>query len=368
MTRIYVTTATGGLSTDVAPVGGGVAVLEALLPALAARADYEVTVLRPAASPGEREHDEVRWVDLPVAVLRDAEPDALLHLGERCYARFALQWEAALRRFFEAVDPAGAVVLANDVSEGPPFAWLHGRGFRQLVLYHVVVADFFARQYLAGRYGLRISAARAAQLWRGAERLGLGRLAPEIARLVWAKEGESARCAEALVAPSAPLGEALAACYPELGVEGRTHVVPWGVIGGADPGLRARRGETLAEYEVSDDRFAGYGGGEAKWRLFAAADLFCSLSHYEAYGLTIAQALASGTPVLATGHQGARAMVRTEFGWVVGDGEREIAGGVERAVALDLRPMREAAADWGRGNGFGEAARAVIAIIDGVSG
>jgi len=43
-------------------------------------------------------------------------------------------------------------------------------------------------------------------------------------------------------------------------------------------------------------RFSGYVAGEAKWALFAAADLFCSPPHYEAYGLTIAQALASGAP------------------------------------------------------------------------
>jgi len=436
MTRIYLTTATGGLSTDVAPVGGGVAVLEALLPALAARPDFEVTVLRPGSRADECEIDGVRWVDLPVPVLQDAAPDAFLHFGERRYARFALQWESALRRFFEAVDPGGAVVVANDVSEGPPFAWLHERGFRQVVLYHVVVADFFARQYLSGPFGVRLSAARAAQMWRAAERLGVGRLAPDIARLVWAKEGESARYAEALVAPSAPLAEALAVCYPGRGVESRAHVVPWGVIGEADPSLRALRRETLADYEIAEDRFVlltlsrlspekrvekllgalrwiekerpqladrlalvvaggpaymggdryyakleqtaaelrrvevrfvGYVGGESKWRLFAAADLFCSPSHYEAYGLTIAQALASGTPVLATAHQGARVIVEPEFGWIVGDGAQEIGAGVEQAVEMELGSMRESAAAWGQVHGFSDAAAALVSIIDGVS-
>ena len=51
--HLYITTATGRLSSEVAPVGGGVAVLEALLPYLAhslGGQGWSIQVLRPGPS------------------------------------------------------------------------------------------------------------------------------------------------------------------------------------------------------------------------------------------------------------------------------------------------------------------------------
>ncbi len=135
-------------------MGGGVAVLEALIPHLAERDDWTISVLRPHAAPGSFTFHGVTYIDLAVPILRDTTVDALVHFGERRYALFALQWEAALRAYFQTMGSSGAVVVANDVSEGPPFAWLAQHGFRQVVLYHAVVADFFARQYLSGCFGV----------------------------------------------------------------------------------------------------------------------------------------------------------------------------------------------------------------------
>ena len=436
MGRLYITSATGALSAADAPVGGGVAVLEALLPHLE-RAGVDYTVLTPGAQDGTHDGAMGRGYALGVPTLRGAAADRLLRLGEREYARFALEWEAALGRFFAGVSPEGAVVLSNDVSEGPPFALLGRLGFRQIVVFHVVVAEFFARRYLGG---LPIGAAGAASLWRAMERVGaqvgVGRFAPEIARLVWEKEGQAARWAEALVVPSAALAESLAACYPRSGVTERSQVVEWGVIGEPDPGRRERRAETLAAIGADRNRFqlltlsrispekriellldalaiverespatacrlelivAGapaYMGGEAyfarlrgragelrlvpvhfpgyvsgalKWDLLAGADLFCSPSLYEAYGLTIAQALASGTPVLAADHEGARAIMARELGWVARGRAVELAGAIRRALAAqetgELAGMRRAAGEWGASHDFGEAASRIIALV-----
>ena len=90
-------------------------------------------------------------------------------------------------------------------------------------------------------------------LWRWADRLGLGRLAPDIARLVWSKEGESASVADRCIVPSPHLGEALAACYPGSGVQRRLAVTPWGVIDPDDlrsPSRRVQREATLRGYEI----------------------------------------------------------------------------------------------------------------------
>lgn len=431
--RLYLTSATGALSTAHAPVGGGVAVLEALLPYLAARLDYDVTVLRPGPTAAAITRDGVRYLDLPVAAIQDRAPDHLLRLGAQGYARFALQWERQLGRFFRTVDPHGAVVIANDVSEGPPFARLADRGLQQLVLYHVVVADFFARRYLNGQYGVHLSPATAARCWRALEHLHLTSFAPAIARLVWEKEAASARDAQRCVVPSPQLADALVTCYPDSGVRARTAVIPWGVIGPADPARRGWRAATLALYHVTPDhfvigtlsrlspekgierilqalhllerdspqiadrlalivagapaymggrryerqlhaqaarlrrvlvRFPGYLPPERKWNLLAAADLFCSPSTYEAYGLGIAQALASGTPVLATDHQGARATVTTETGWIVPPTPAALADAIRIAVAEDRKPRRQAAAAWGAAHPFADAAARILALID----
>lgn len=431
--HVYVTSATGALRTDAAPVGGGVAVLEALLPHLCAAPDLRVTLLCPRGGTGPATGDVV---ELDVPSLRDRPAESLLHLPERAYARFALEWEQALLDHLSTVTPERAVVLSNDVSEGPPFAELARRGFAQAVLYHVVVAEFFARQYLRGPLGSGLPAAALARLWRAGERLALTGLAPRIARLVWAKESEAARHAHAIV-PSASLARSLARLYPRSGVAERTLVCPWGVIGVPDPARRARREETLAALGVPAGRFvlltlsrisrekrlelllralrrieerapaaadrlalvvagapaymgglayerrvraesarlarvpvtfAGYVSGDPKWNLFAAADLFCSTSSYEAYGLTIAQALASGTPVLATDHEGARAILdeggAAEAGSVVGAHPRDVARGI--LTALDVSDRRDTAARWGVAHLFDDAASAVVAALRGI--
>ena len=426
--RLYVTTATGVLSTDTAPVGGGVAVLEAWLPDLARRG-VDVTVLRPGPSERTTAAGGIAVRELAVPTLASGERGRILALSERAYARFALEWERALETFFEGIDPKEALVVANDVSEGPPFDVLARRGFRQAVIYHVVVGEFFARQYLRP---LGLSAAAAARWWRRGERLGVGRVLPELLKLVWSKEEAAARSAIA-ICPSWALADSLAALYPSSGVAARTHVVPWGVIGEPDPGRRARREDVLRALGVDPGRFvittmsrlsrekrlelaldaleriararpeladrlalvvagapaymggdayarkierrarsarrvavtfAGYVAGGAKWDLLAASDLFLSTSSYEAYGLGIAQALASGTPVVATAHEGARAILCDhDGGWIVEPDPGALAGAIAEATETDLAPRRAAAQAWGRAQRFDRAADQLAAIL-----
>ena len=430
MPRIYLCSATGALTTDVAPVGGGVAVLEALIPHLE-HSDFDVTLLTPGATDAR---DGIRQ-QLPLPTLERGEPDRILRLNARRYATFALEWEAALADYFADIDPSDAVVVANDTSEGPPFAQLHANGFRQIALLHVIVSEFFSRRYVSQPTGLPIRGPHLSALWRLAERRGLTKHAPDIARLVWAKERDLARHVDAPIAPSAPVARSLADCYPGSGVARRTQIVPWGVIGQPDPVLREQRRQTLREIDADPNRFtlltlsrlspekrielviealklierqspstaeriqlvvagapaymggvsyerrlhqeasqlrraevhfSGYIGGEQKWRLFAAADAFCSPSYYEAYGLTIAQALASGVPVIAAPHAGARATVDDRHGWIVEPTPRAFAAAIRRALHADetreILRRRESAAEWGRERPFEVAANRIIGI------
>lgn len=430
MVRIYICSATGALATDASPVGGGVAVLEELIPHLE-RSEFEVTLLTPGAAEtrdGIRQH-------LPVPTLERVEPDRILRLNARRYADFAIEWETALTNYFADIDPVDAVVLANDTAEGPPFAQLRANGFPQFALLHVIVSEFFSRRYVSQPTGLPISGPHLSALWRLAERRGLTRHAPDIARLVWAKERDLARHVDAPIAPSAPVARSLADCYPGTGVSRRTQIVPWGVTGQPDPALREQRRETLRDVDADPNRFTlltlsrlspekrvelvidalrlierqspttaerlqlivaggpaymggvaydrklrqaaaqlrraevhfpGYVGVEQKWRLFAAADTFLSPSYYEAYGLTIAQALASGVPVIAAPHAGAHATVDERHGWIAEPTPRAFAAAIRRALHADenreILRRREAAAKWGRERPFDVAANRMIGI------
>lgn len=430
MSRIYLCSATGALSTDAAPVGGGVAVLEALIPHLE-RSDFDVTLL----TPGRTESINGIRQSLPVPTLAQSEPDRILKLNARSYATFALEWESALEQYFQDIDPTDSVLLANDTSEGPPFARLHENGFRQMALLHVIVSEFFSRRYISQPLGLPISGPQISALWRFAEQRGLARYAPAVARLVWPKEHDLARYVDAPIAPSAAVARSLANCYPGSGVARRTQVVPWGVIGDANPNLREHRRATLRKVGADANRFTlltlsriapekrihlaiealrlierqspttaerlqlvvagaaaymggesylrklqrqaaaltraeihftGYVSGDAKWRLFAAADTFLSPSYYEAYGLTIAQALGSGTPVIAAPHAGARATVDDRHGWIADPTPRAFAAAIRRAMHADethaIARKRDAAARWGGERPFGVAADRVIQI------
>lgn len=430
MPRISICSATGAVTTDAAPVGGGVAVIEALLPHLA-DAGFNLTLLTPGR---EDALDGIRQ-SLAVPTLSEADPQQILELNARAYAMFALEWESALRRYFSDIDPAETVVIANDTSEGPPFAALHANGFRQIALLHVIVSEFFSRRYISQPTGVPIHGQHLSALWRMAETRGLTRYAPDIAKLVWPKEADLARFVDVPVAPTAQVARSLASCYPGHGAATRTQIVPWGVIGEANPMLRERRRETIREIGADPNRFTlltlsrispekrihlaiealklieaqspstakriqlivagasaymggksyerklhraaetlkhaevhfpGYVAGEDKWKLFAAADTFLSPSYYEAYGLTIAQALASGVPVIAAPHAGARATVDERHGWIAEPTPNAFAAAIRRALHADetreIVRYRDQAVRWAADRPFSVAAERLIRI------
>ena len=430
MPHIYLCSATGDLTTNAVPVGGGVAVLEALIPHLE-RSNFEVTLLTPG---GAESRSGIRqW--LPVPTLARADPDSILKLNARQYARFALEWESALGEYFADIDPTDTVVLANDTSEGPPFAKLHQNGFAQVALLHVVVSEFFSRRYISQPTGLPINGPHLSTLWRWAERRRLTKYAPDIARLVWSKERDLAQYVNAPIAPSGAIARSLANCYPGTGVARRTEIIPWGVVGEPQPELRKHRRETLRQVDADPNRFTlltlsrispekriqlvisalgliehqspatadrlqlivaggpaymggasyerelrrkasqleratvhfpGYVGGDQKWRLFAAADTFLSPSYYEAYGLTIAQALGSGVPVIAAPHAGAHATINKRQGWIVDPTPQAFAAAIRRALHADevggIHIRREAAEQWGLDRPFALAANRIVEI------
>ena len=63
--------------------------------------------------------------------------------------------------------------------------------------------------------------------------------------------------------------------------------------------------------------FPGYLDAPAKKAHFALAQLFISPSIHESYGLTVAEAMQAGLPILASDHYGVREMLAEDCGRIV---------------------------------------------------
>lgn len=90
--------------------------------------------------------------------------------------------------------------------------------------------------------------------------------------------------------------------------------------------------------------FPGHVTGKRKRSFFAMADLFVFPSKHESYGLTLLEALAAGVPAVCLDHHGARAVMRNEFGALVGP--KELGPAIARL--LQDEPARRAMSESAR--------------------
>ena len=114
--------------------------------------------------------------------------------------------------------------------------------------------------------------------------------------------------------------------------------------------------------------FPGYLPSREKQAYFRLAHLFVSPSVHESYGLTLAEAMRAGLPVLAGDHYGAREMLGEECGRIVSYGNVPAEALAEGLAGLlgdpeGLRRMGERARRRGEGADFSEAARTVLAAV-----
>ncbi len=355
--------ATSGLATARGPVGGGVRVLEAALASLPSDAPRAVHVYATGKAQGSVAEGRI---GLPVPALEGAGAERVIALSEWEYTRFSREFAAASTELLLRVGRPGDVVICNDIAEGPSFARLAAAGLVVVSLFHVLVAEFFCRMYLADLLAPR-TLVRAFAAWRR-----LGGPVPELLRLVFVKEAEAVASSALLVVPSAGMASSLEAIYAPGG--DRIRALPWRLAAPDPRPARRRSGgrqtwltlsriswekgldvlfDALARLGPRPVRvlvcgeaaymggarylrklraraarlpipveFPGYVTGERKRALLDEADLFLSTSHYEAYGLTIEEALARGVPVVSLDHHGARAHAR-HLTLVPGRGRRE---------------------------------------------
>ncbi len=231
--RVYYLAAHGGYSGQSVPLGGGAAVCEMLLEEWRRTRPFDVQLVSPA-------------------ILGPRAPSArdLVSFGEREYARFCREFSAAATAEVLRHDPAGAVVLVNDVSEGPDFPRLAAAGFPIVTIYHVDVVA-----YVAAIYGRSLLAPETLARWyRRLRASPLSRVLPSMAALVFEQQENSLRFSRAAVVPSEAMRGIMGRCYPGL-PDGRIQVLPWGVPGEVPPPSETAAAARLlrAEFGVPDD-------------------------------------------------------------------------------------------------------------------
>jgi glycosyltransferase involved in cell wall biosynthesis len=221
--KVLYAAAHGGYAADQVPLGGGAAVCDRLM--------AEWSLSRPF---------DVRLLD-PRTVLGSAAPSGadLVRFSEREYGRFCRAFERAVTAEVLRHDPACTAVLTNDISEGPDFRLLGERGYRIASIWHVDVVA-----YIASIYARRWVRPETLVRWHSrVARSPLGRWIPDVAGLVFDKQGECVRHSRALIFPSEEMRGVVERCYP--GAASRVHVVPWGTWNGAPAGPVAEEVERV---------------------------------------------------------------------------------------------------------------------------
>jgi len=120
------------------------------------------------------------------------------------------------------------------------------------------------------------------------------------------------------------------------------------VIAGPDEGGHRRRVEPLFADAAADVRWIGAVDGDDKWALIAASRALVQCSDSESFGLSVAEALAAGVPVVVTDRGAWHEVATVGGGAVVPHDAQAIAGALERLIAdpQTARAMGERGRAW----------------------
>jgi glycosyltransferase involved in cell wall biosynthesis len=352
--KLLYVAAHGGFKRESVPLGGGAAVFEHLIGEWSRTKPFDLQAITPQ-------------------ILKNAPTGRnLVDFSERDYARFCRRFEQAATEEILRHDPSETVVLANDVSEAPDFAALDRAGFPIFTIYHVDVVAYVSAIYARG-----LIAPETTVRWYPRLRPFL----PKITRLVWEKQQASVTHSRGLIVPSEGMRETLARCYPSSKQKIHVIPWgSWSSPDPVDPSplreefqipkdaqilltlsrISPEKGQdlllkSLLDWERRKDFptrplylflcgdaafmqgrkflarlhhlaaqlrrtrviFPGHVTGDRKRAFFALADLYVFPSRHESYGLTLMEALAAGLPAVCVDHDGARTVMRDDFGALV---------------------------------------------------
>src|SRR5262249_12587455 len=143
------------------------------------------------------------------------------------------------------------------------------------------------------------------------------------------------------------------------------------VIAGPDEGGHRRRVEPLFAEVARDVRWAGAVDGDDKWALIAASRALVQCSDSESFGLSVAEALAAGVPVVVTDRGAWREISTIGGGLVVSHDAQGVAGALDRILAdpQGARAMGERGRAWAaRALGWDVIGRAMMREYESIAG
>ena len=390
----------GGYGAEDAPLGGGATIANQLVDEWSRTRPFDLRLLGPSLlgeqAPGGRE---------------------LTSLNESAYADFCHRFDAAVTSEILRHDPATTRVLVNDISEAPVFRRLAERGFALYTIYHVDVVAYVAKIYGRGmlppkrmvqlydKLGWLLPDMAKLVFEKQRQSLDHSRLvivpSPSMRDLLlncyphvpphrirvlpWGFAPEPFSDSQIDVEvrllrdelhlhPDVPTLLTLSRLSPEKGHdllldalaawEETDHFPANGlnlVICGEPAYMKGQefyaslvaKAQSLTRTKV---RFPGHVTGLRKAAMFRAADLYVFPSRHESYGLTLLEALAAGVPAVTLDHDGARAVMRPEFGEMVPVADLILA--IERLLRDPVRraSCARAAAAWARTQPFSQTA------------
>jgi len=385
--KVLYSAAHGGFAREHAPLGGGAAIFEMLSAEWARTAPFAVAYFTPQTNTG---HD-------------------IINFDTGAYARFSRQFEAASTQAIRREDPAGTVVLVNDIAEGPEFKAL--QDYKVVTIWHVDVVAYIAAIYCHKL----ISPKTLVKLHRL-----LGALYPGVLQLIFKKQSDCVQYSAAHIVPSAAMKDIILHCYPDT-EPGKIHVLGWGappalpavdkqaarrqlgipadalvlitlsrlspeknqqllldalaawerqpgyptiyvLICGGAAYMHGKKHESLlrakaAKLSNTQVRFPGHLYGEQKQLHFSAADIYVFPSSHESYGLTLMEAFQYGLPALTLEN----AAMQPAFG-AVATPETFLAE-LQQLVQSDLAAKGRAAQAFALRNPFSAAAARLATIL-----
>lgn len=95
------------------------------------------------------------------------------------------------------------------------------------------------------------------------------------------------------------------------------------------------------EYNIEDIvKFIGPVYGENKWKLFEEADIFVLPTFSESFGIVIAEALASGTPVITTTETPWKEIEERNCGWIIEPRTEQLVEKIKLAIQLQEEDLK----------------------------
>ena len=100
--------------------------------------------------------------------------------------------------------------------------------------------------------------------------------------------------------------------------------------------------KAVEDAELSESvRFLGPIGNAEKWQLYAESDVFILPTFSENFGIVVAEALASGLPVITTTRTPWAEIMEFDCGWVVDPGVQEVTEAIRDAIHLTDQQRHE---------------------------